>query len=320
MILVLGADSYIGRIFCGELRRRGRDFTLPARKNYWEFNALFDCVRRAQPEFIINAAGCCAGTTPDVCELSREETLHSNTILPHVIAKVCLMTNTPWGHISSCAVYAGAKIVCDDGLLIEKKLSRVELLRMIAESPGRIRGYTEADEPNFSFRSVPCSFFSGTAALAEEDIHGIGANYIWRMGQPFNEVNEAQNFLQQLQNEVKVYDGVSALSHTGDFVRACLDLQEFRAPFGIYNVANPGIITTVQVMELIRKILGTPQRFEFWDETEFYRNGNHALRPNYIADVSKVASAGVVMRPVVEALEDSLGNWSGGQELHKAAA
>lgn len=321
MILVLGAESYLGRIFCGELMRRGRDLILPPRKDYSGFDPLFDCIRKTKPEFIINAAGCCAGADLDVCELSREETLHSNTILPHVIAKVCLMTNTPWGHISSCAIYTGAKIMGDDGLVIEKRISRDELLRLLAESPQKVHGYTESDEPNFSFRNVPCSFFSGTAALAEEAIRGIGANYIWRLGSPFNEQDVPENYLHHLQSGDRILDGVSALSHANDFVRACLDLQESRAPFGIYNIANPGVITTAQVVQMLQKHFKTPPHFDFWDEAEFYHNGNRALRANYVVDGSKLLAAGVTMRPVTEALEDSLRNWRGTfGELHKVAA
>ncbi|HEY1663737.1 MAG TPA: sugar nucleotide-binding protein [Verrucomicrobiae bacterium] len=322
MILVLGADNYLGRIFCRELHRRGRDFLLPARKDYSEFDALFDCIRRTKPEFIINAAGCCAGADLDDCEISREETLHANTILPLAIAKVCLVTNTPWGHISSCAVYTGAKIMSDDGLVIEKKFSHDELLRLLAECPEKIHGYTESDEPNFSFRNVPCNFFSGTAALAEEAICGLGSNYIWRTGIPFNGFDEPENYLRQLLNSDKVYNSVSALSHTEDFVRACLDLQELRAPFGIYNVANPGVITTAQVVQMLQKHLGIPRLFEFWKESEFNRTGSRALRANYVVDTSKLLAAGANMRPVMEALEDSIRNWRGtfGEELHKVAA
>ncbi|HZF01832.1 MAG TPA: sugar nucleotide-binding protein [Methylomirabilota bacterium] len=323
MILVLGADSYIGRIFCAELRRRGHDFTLPANKDYSDFDSLFDCIRKAKPEFIINAAGRAGAPDVDACEVERDETLHANTILPHSVAKVCLMTNTPWGHVSSCGIYSGAKIAGDDGLIIGKKIRRADLLRLLAECPEKIHGFTESDEPNFSFRDAPCNFFSGTAALAEESIRGIGRNYIWRIGLPFNERDDRENFLQQIQNVEKIYRGVGALSHTGDFVRACLDLWELRAPFGIYNVANPGVVTSWQIVERLRKILQPKRDFEFWeDDAEFYRGGNRALRSDCVLEVSKLLAAGVPMRPAAEALEDSLQNWRAEnvpQESRKAA-
>ena len=130
--------------------------------------------------------------------------------------------------------------------------------------------------------------------------------------------------MQQIKTAEKIYDGVGAYSHTGDFVRACLDLWERGAPFGIYNIANPGLVTNSQIVEVIRKILNPPRHFEFWkDDTEFYSRGNRVLRPDYVLDVSKLLATGVVMRPVIEAIEDSLKNWRLEPlhgELHKAAA
>ena len=53
-----------------------------------------------------------------------------------------------------------------------------------------------------------------------------------------------------------MYDNVNSISHRGDFARACLALWDYRAPFGAYNITNPGFVTTRQVVEMIRKILG----------------------------------------------------------------
>lgn len=323
MVLVLGAGSYIGRVFCAELRRRGHDYLLPRDKDYFDFHSLFDCIRKSKPEFLINAASY-AGANVDVCEPAREEMLRTNTILPRFISQVCLMTNTPWGHVSSCGIYSGAKIVVATGIIVEKKLSRGELLKMTAESPEKVRGFTESDEPNFSFRAAPCNFFSGTAALAEEAIRGIGRNYIWRMGLPFNERDEPENILRQLQTTEKIYEGVNPGSHTDDFVRASLDLWERHAPFGIYNVANPGILTTRQIVEMIQKIIKPSRYFNFWqDDAEFYSQGNRAPRANCVLDVSKLLATGVSVRPLAEAIEDALKNWRGDNfhdELNRAAA
>ena len=312
MILVLGANGYIGRIFSAELRRRGCDFIPLTRKviNYTDFDLLFDYVRKIKPTFIINAAGYPGKPNVEACELAREETLFANTILPQTIAKVCLMTNTPWGHISSGNIYSGAKVVEGGTVTIERNFNRPELLRLFAAHPEKVCGFTEWDEPNFSFRNAPCNFYSGTKALAEEAIHGGGQHYIWRLGMPFNERDECRNFLSQIQNHAKIYDGFNALSHTDDFVRACLDLWERQAPFGIYNVTNPGIITTRQVAEIIQRMLEPNRRIEFWkDDAEFYQNATKTLHSNCALDSSKLLAAGVKMRSVQEALQDALWKW-----------
>ena len=139
---------------------------------------------------------------------------------------------------------------------------------------------------------------------------GVGQSYLWRLRIPFDEVDNARNYLSKVQRYAKVYDNVNSISHRGDFVRACLDLWERRAPFGIYNVVNPGFVTTRQVVESIERILKPARRFEFWEnDEEFYRVAAKTPRSNCVLDVSKLQAAGVKLRPVAEALEDSLRNW-----------
>jgi dTDP-4-dehydrorhamnose reductase len=312
MILLLGASGYIGRAFANELRRRGDNFIPLTRKavNYADFNLLFEYVRKLRPEFIINAAGYRGSPNVDACELAREETLFANTLLPQTIARVCSMTNTPWGHVSSASIYTGAKVLERGTMRIEKDLNRPEIRRLLVEHPESFHGFTEWDEPNFSFRRLPCNFYSGTKALAEDVIRGIGRSYIWRPGMPFNELEESRNFLLRIQQYPKVYDSENAISQVEDFVRACLNLWERRASFGTYNVVNPGAITTRQVVEMIQRILKLDRRFEFWkNDGEFYRFGARTPRSNCILDVAKLLATGVEMRPAEEALEDSLRNW-----------
>jgi len=172
------------------------------------------------------------------------------------------------------------------------------------------RGFTETDTPNFSFRSPPCSFYSGTKALGEEAIVGVGQSYIWRLRIPFDEFDNARNYLSKVQRYAKVYDNVNSISHRRDFVAACLDTWEKRVPFGIYNVTNPGAVTTRQVVETIQRVLKPARPFEFWEsDEEFYKVAAKTPRSNCIMDSSKLLAAGIKIRPVDEALEHSLRNW-----------
>jgi dTDP-4-dehydrorhamnose reductase len=311
MILLLGASGYVGRAFASELRRRGYGFIPLTRRaiDYTHFDLLFSYIRRMRPEFLINAAGFIGRPDEDTCELAREETLAANTLLPQTIARACLMTNTPWGHVSSGGIYSGAKVRDQGTMQTEKYLNQPELRRLWAAHPESIFGFTEADEPNSTFRSPPCSFYSGSKALAEEVIRGIGRSYIWRPGIVFNEQEEPRNFLWQVQKHPRVRDTVNSLSQVQDFVRACLNLWERQAPFGIYNVANPGAVTTRQVVDMIERILKPARRCEIREGEESRRCGASAPRAHCILDVAKLLAAGVDMRPASEALEDSLRNW-----------
>ncbi len=312
MILLLGASGYIGQAFADELRRREAPFRPLTRKevDYTRFESLLEFLKQAKPDFVINAAGYSGKPNVDACESHKAETLAGNTLLPQTLAQVCAVAGTPWGHISSGCIYNGAKVRRGGQIQVEPDLTRPELRKLVDESPAAIIGFAETDEPNFSFRRPPCSFYSGTKALAEEAIAGIGRGYVWRLRIPFDEFDGPRNFLSKLQRYPKVYDNVNSISHRGEFARACLDLWERRAPFGTYNMTNPGFIASRQVVALIERFLKPARKFEFWSgDAEFYRAGVQAPRSNCVLDVSKLLGTGVQMRPVVAALEDALRNW-----------
>ncbi len=312
MILLLGASGYIGEAFAVELQRRKKVFLPLARAqlDYSRFDVLLDYLNAKQPAFVVNAAGYTGKPNVDACELDRAGTLAGNTLLPQTIAHACAAANIPWGHVSSGCIFSGAKISTNGDVRVEKDMTKPEFHALAEAKSPAILGFNEADPPNFSFRDQPCSFYSGTKALGEEAMTGLGQSYIWRLRIPFDEFDSKRNYLSKVQRYSKVYENVNSISHRADFVRACLDLWERRAPFGIYNVTNPGFVTTRHVVELIEKFLKPPRKFEFWrNDEEFYQVAAKTPRSNCVMDVSKLLAAGVKIRGVEEALEDSLKNW-----------
>jgi dTDP-4-dehydrorhamnose reductase len=312
MILLLGASGYIGQAFAHELKRRGSDFCPLSRDevDYTSFPILLDFLRQRKPQFLINAAGHTGRPNVDACETQRAETLLGNAMLPQTLAHACAVAGIPWGHVSSGCIYDGAKVLVDGHWRVEKSLAQPGIQELFLAHPDYFRGFAESDEPNFSFRQPPCSFYSGAKALGEEVIQGVGRGYIWRLRIPFDEFDNGRNYLSKLLRYARLYNNVNSLSHRGEFVRACLDLWERRAPFGTYNVTNPGAVSAHAVVEKIRRVLKPAREFEFWkDDEEFYRLGAKTPRSNCILDVSKLLDAGVSMRPVEEALDDALQNW-----------
>jgi len=312
MILILGASGYIGEAFVAELNRRAASFLPLARRqvDYTRFDRLLEFLQAKKPSFVINAAGYTGKPNVDACELDKAGTLVGNALLPQTIAHACAAARIPWGHVSSGCIYSGAKVEETGTVRAEKDLTRPELRRLVETNPAAIHGFAETDTPNFSFRDQPCSFYSGTKALGEEAMRDIGQSYIWRLRIPFDEFDNPRNYLSKVQRYAKVYDNVNSISHRADFVKACLDTWELRAPFGAYNVTNPGFVTTRQVIELIEQRLKPAKKFEFWaSDEEFYRVAAKTPRSNCVMDVSKLLAAGVKIRPVMEALEDSLKSW-----------
>ena len=312
MILLLGGNGYIGQAFQVELKRRHKPFLSVARKdlNYAQFDSLREFLGVHKPELVVNAAGVTGRPNVDACELARAETLAGNTLLPQTIAHACSVWRIPWGHISSGCIYAGAKLRRGATTQVVKDLTTPELRTATVTSPELILGFSEMDQPNFTFRAGPCSFYSGAKALGEEALAGTGPGYVWRLRIPFDEFDGARNYLSKVQRYAKVYDNVNSLSHRADFAAACLDLWEKRAAFGVYNVTNPGFVTARQVIALIEKWLKPKRQFEFWvNDAEFYRDVARAPRSNCVLDVTKLLAAGVRIRPVLEALEHSLRHW-----------
>jgi dTDP-4-dehydrorhamnose reductase len=323
MILLLGGTGYIGEAFARELQRRGRDFVSLSRRqaDYTRFEVLLKLLRERKPEFVVNAAGYTGKPNVDACELHKADTLQGNTLFPQTVAQACAAAGVPWGHVSSGCIYAGAKITEGGQTRVEKDLTQPAIRALLEKHPEAIGGFTETDAPNFSFRDGPCSFYSGTKALGEEAILGVGQSYIWRLRIPFDEFDNARNYLSKVQRYAKVYDNANSVSHRADFVKACLDTWEVRAPFGVYNVTNPGYVTTKQVVRLIEKFLKPARPFEFWaSDEEFYKVAAKTPRSNCIMDGAKLLAAGVKIRPVAEALEDSLKHWkpeNQATDLHK---
>jgi dTDP-4-dehydrorhamnose reductase len=313
MILLLGGTGYVGEAFQRELASRGLEYRNVRRSeaDYGRFEVLMGLLKALKPTFVVNCAGYTGKPNVDACEVAKADTLVGNTLLPQTIGQACAALGVAWGHVSSGCIYSGAKVVGEDGeVRTEKDMTRPEMRELAERHPERILGFTEEDVPNFSFRAGPCSFYSGTKALGEEAIVGLGTSYVWRLRIPFDEVDGARNYLSKVQRYEKVYDNLNSISHRGDFAKACLDLWQAGAPAGIYNVTNPGWVTTRRVVERLEAVLKPSKRFEFWEsDEEFYRVAAKTPRSNCVMDSTKLLRAGVTVRPVEEALEYALRNW-----------
>ncbi|MEC7906012.1 MAG: sugar nucleotide-binding protein [Verrucomicrobiota bacterium] len=302
MIILLGSTGDVGRVFQKQLSEKsveweplsGRQFTLANKAE------LVETLKAKKAFFLVSCAGYTGKPNVDACELDKGNCLDGNAILPSVIREVCEDVGIGWGHVSSGCIFAG-------------------------ERPGG-GGWREDDAPNFCFRQPPCSFYSGTKALGEEVLGWREADrdenwpawehesepqgYVWRLRIPFNENDGPRNYLSKLQRYENLLQARNSLSHLEDFVEACWSCVEKEVPYGIYNVTNPGSVTTSDVVELILKHGVNNKDYKFFDsEEEFMSKAAKAPRSNCVLDTAKLQSVGIHMRPVQEALDWSLKNW-----------
>lgn len=309
-VVVLGASGWVGGRFLAGLSRRGLEHVGWSRKNarYDDFATLRGALERVRPRFLINAAGFTGKPNVDACEDARGETLRGNVALPLTIAHACQVTGTAWGHVSSGCIYSGAKL--SDGRTYPDLMEPEVQARLAAGE--HVVGYREDDPPNFSFDQPPVSFYSGSKALAEELLRGTPALYVWRMRLPFDEHHGPRNLLSKLLTYPKLYQNLNSLSHLGQFVDACLDLWLGEAPYGVYNLTNPGFVSTRDIAQLLEQRLTPGRKFEFWEsDSAFYSQAVRAPRSNCVLDSSKALAAGAKLPPIEAALDAALAHWDG---------
>ena len=283
MILILGSSGYLGSTFVNHCVRNAMEFVGLSRSDvdYTNRDALFSFLQTNQPKLLINAAGYTGKPNVDACESDKANCLMGNAVFPGIVREVCEDLGIPWGHVSSGCIYSGKR---PNG-----------------------RGWTEEDPPNFSFRSPPCSFYSGTKALGEEILDGAENCFVWRLRIPFNSNSSPRNYLRKLLNYEHLLEAENSISHLNEFVEKCLACFSKEVEPGIYNMTNQGSILTSQVTTWMKEEGVSDKLFSFFqDETDFMDRAAKAHRSNCVLDTEKAKKAGVGMRPVEEVVRQSL--------------
>jgi UDP-glucose 4,6-dehydratase len=286
MILLLGGRGYVGSAFANLFNSKNVEFRSISRQmvDYTNRDVLVGLIRESGASFLVNAAGYTGKPNVDACEEFKADCLFGNAVLPGIIRDACEHCDLSWGHVSSGCIYTGSR--ADGG------------------------GFTEGDQPNFTFRSNNCSFYSGCKALGEEILQDARRCYIWRLRIPFSHQGSPRNFLSKMIQYDRLLQAENSLSHLPEFVAACFDCVAKRVPFGIYNLTNPGSVTTSEVVEMILDAKVVNKRFRFFDsEQEFMKLAAKTPRSNCVLDSSKAIGEGLQLSPVREILQAALRDW-----------
>ena len=281
MILLLGKTGYVAQKFL--LSNPDSEFLAISMNevNYFDKHILSNFIKDKKFNYLLNCAGFTGKPNVDACEHSKYECLQGNSVLPGIIREVCEDLKIPWGHVSSGCIYSGSR---PDG-----------------------KGWTEEDEPNFSFRRSPCSFYSGTKSLGEEILEGADNCFVWRLRIPFNHDPSPRNYIQKLLNYPKLLEAENSVSQLEEFCQKCIDCFYNDVEPGVYNMTNPGSVTTRQVTEWMREEGVTDKQFKFFeDEEQFMTKAAKTPRSNCVLDTTKSEKAGIGMRPVEEAMRESM--------------
>lgn len=286
MIVVLGGSGYVGSAIVAQLQQRGLPHVSVSRRvcNYTVPEKLSELLAAVRPEFLINAAGYTGKPNVDACEVAKAECVAGNALLPGIVRDCCEKSGTPWGHVSSGCIYTGCR---EDGT-----------------------GFREDDNPNFSFRQNNCSFYSGCKALGEELLQGAKDCFIWRLRIPFDERDGERNYLSKLLRYERLLEAENSLSNLQDFAAACVDCWSRKLNYGIYNLVNPGVVSTSQVTQELLNCRVTTKNFQFFESEEvFMKAAAKTPRSNCILDSTKALEAGLMKTPVLESIRIALSRW-----------
>ena len=293
--MIFGSDGYVGRAFVAEMRRRNKPFnTLQhTAQRIWKWLEAF------KPSLVINCAAFVCKPSVDLNDDHKAETLLGNLIFPTILADACDVTGTPLLHVSTgCLYIRQPKDEFPDA-------RRRNLAPLTCNEDAF--AFKETDEPMLTF-DKGAGFYVGSKEVAERVVRQHEKHWICRIRLPFDQFDNPRNYITKLLTYPKILDAYNSISHRGDFVKACLDLVELGAPFGTYNMTNPGAVWACEICEMLRK-QGLKKDFQFWDWNEFMMTCAKTKKSNAELDVSKLLATGVKMRPVREALEDSIKRW-----------
>jgi len=288
MYIVLGKTGYIGSEFVKYFTNNNIPFTGYSRSelNYTDIDKLENHLasKKYNPLYsfwkikgIINCAGFVGKPNVDACEAAKEETLLGNSVLPGQLAAMCKRLDIPFIQISSGCIFSGYD-----------------------------KDFTENDRPNFTFDTG--SFYSGSKALGEHIIASENKeSYIFRLRIPFDSISSPRNYITKLLSYNTLLNARNSISHRGDFVKACIDIVRKKAPYGIYNITNPGSIDTEEVIDMVKKYLAPDKEFTFFDDEDDFMTNVKAPRSNCVLDTSKAeAVLGKSLRCARDAMVESI--------------
>ena len=287
-ILVLGKTGYLAGFFLRHLQKKSVPHLAIGRPDF-DFSQpdlLRDFCLRQKPSLVIHCAGFTGKPNVDACETQHEACRFGNITLPVRVAEVCRDLSLPLAQISSGCIYHGSRDPADP-----------------------LSGFREDDPPNFSFRHPPCSFYSGTKAEMEERLRGFSNLYIWRLRMPFWHIDEPRNLLSKLIRYPRILEARNSLSQVEEFVAATLDLWHRRAPYGTYNICNPGSVLTSEIVTRLAKAGLRESSWKMYADPAAFQAEGHAPRSACVLDTAKLQSCAISLPHVTEALDQAIASW-----------
>ena len=284
MILLLGSTGYVGNAFAKFFNNNNIDYTTASIRYTFDANWFRSLLLRKKITHVFNCAGYTGKPNVDACEMHKDATLLANAILPRQIAEICCSHNIAMVHVSSGCIYTDCN--CDQALKPLKE-------------------YNEVCEPNFCFDGNNYSWYSATKALGEQLIEE-GAGVIVRLRIPFNGEANERNYIDKIIKYPVLLNATNSFSQLNEFVAAAFEL---RNDVGIYNLTQPGYLTTKQVVAMLQQHGLAKDKLYYRNIGEFNASVK-TPRSNCVLDSSKAIRRGIKLTPIEDAMQQAIDEYS----------
>lgn len=235
---------------------------------------VLELIEIHKPDAILNAAGVVGKPNVDWCETHQIETIKGNTILPLIIAEACQKAGVYLLHMGTGCIFYG-------------------------NSPSG-EPWKEDDYAN------PVAVYTRSKYAADLVLATIPNVGVARIRMPIDDHPFPGNLIDKLAVYKQVVDVENSVTIVPDMIKAFRGLLEKKAS-GIFHCTNPGSITHREILELYKEYVDPDHKNEWITEGELVSCGLAAKkRSNNIMQSTNLKKYGIAMRPIKEALEDTM--------------
>lgn len=240
-------------------------------------NDVLELLKLHQPDAVLNAAGVVGKPNVDWCETHQLETIVGNTILPVMIAEACKEMGIYLLHMGTGCIFYG-------------------------DAPHG--GPWKEDDP-----ANPVAVYSRAKYAADLVLSTLENVGIARIRMPIDDRSHRANLIDKLAAYPKVVDVNNSATVIPDMILAFRQLLEKKAS-GIFHCTNPGAITHREILSLYEKYID-PKHTNQWISPEELVDSGLACkkRSNNIMQSINLEKFGIHMRPIKEAVEDTMKNY-----------
>lgn len=236
---------------------------------------VLDEIAKYQPDVVLNAAGVRGKPNVDWCEDHQLETMRGNAILPMLIADACAEAGVYLLHMGSGCIFYG-------------------------DSPHEDNAWREDDYGN------PSAVYSRAKWAADLVLSTLPNVGIVRIRMPIDWMPSPNNMIDKLATYPKVIDVENSVTIIEDMIQVFHQLLEKKAT-GIFHVTNPGTMKHRELLDLYHELVDPNHTCEWIENDALVTQGlaKKGRSNNFLAN-NRLAEFGISMRPVKEALRDTM--------------